>query len=119
MERQTPEGPRLEQKYIFAEPMEMRLEVFQVKTPPRSQVPVHIITMNAKRKHETKVAACTRGGLKGLYCFRLTGTELESFIRTTGTYIFIFTLVCDLPYNSVSLFMNLYTNVILGPSNSR
>ena len=89
----APEGPRVEQKYIFAESMEMKLEVFQVKTPPRSQGPVFITTTNPIRKHETKTAACTRGGLKGLYCFRLIGTELESFLRTSGTYILSFTLV--------------------------
>jgi hypothetical protein len=87
------EGPRLEQKYIFAESMEMKLDVFQVKTPPRSQGPIFIATTNPIRKHETKIAVCTRGGLKGLYCFRLIGTELESFLRTSGTYILSFTLV--------------------------
>jgi hypothetical protein len=51
----APEGPRLE--YIFAESMEMKLEVFQVKTPPRSQGPVFIATTNPIRKHETKIAA--------------------------------------------------------------
>jgi hypothetical protein len=111
----APEGPRLEQKYIFAESMEMKLEVFQVKTPPRSQGPVFIATTNPIRKHETKTAACTRGGLKGLYCFQLIGTELESFLRTSGTYILSFTLVSQ----CFTILVHELKNITLGPSKSR
>ncbi|KAG0563617.1 hypothetical protein KC19_8G045600 [Ceratodon purpureus] len=83
----------LEQKYVFTESMEMSLEVCQVKLPLSLQVSLDEIKAKSERKHETKVTPSAKGGLRGLYCFRLAGTELESFLRTTGTYVFIFTLV--------------------------
>ena len=84
----------------------MKLDVWEVKPSKLQQISNSQIKMvNPERKYETKTTASSRNGVKGLYCFRTT--ELETFLRTTGTYDLKISSVCDLPYNSVSLCMAL------------
>lgn len=79
--------PRLEQKYIIAECMEMTLVVREMKAKGT-------VDSAETRVYQAKTTACTRNNCKGLYCFSTTNTILESVTRTTGTYEFEFTLVC-------------------------
>jgi len=116
------DSKRSQQKYIFAESMEMSLVVGKTKYhPPEIGFSVdemlkkvhEKIGAKVEKTFERKVSTSTGSILKGLYFFSTKGNELEHIARTTGTYFLFFTLVCRnfSPFSGVSL--QIYVSILI------
>lgn len=93
----TLEAPRLEQKFIIAEAMEMKLVVRGMKYHSLEVIFSRSSMEEAEFKDEAIISASTIGTLKGLYIFNTK--KIESIIKNSGTYFFFLTLVCILSSN--------------------